>query len=233
VGGGDLNRALRNYASVVGGASNLASGDYAFVAGGLLNTAAGVSSSVIGGESNFASGANSLAAGKQASAIHNGAFVWSDGTAAYSSSAANEFRVRASNGAFFTNNLTIGGALSKGSGTFDIPNPDPSSPSGARLRHSFVEAPTAGDNIYRYVVAVQNGVGKVVLPSYFKYLNGNPQVWVSPQDSFGLCYGTCDSQEVTVRATVDGLYNVLVIGTRIDDVAVSAWNPTGVEYIQQ
>lgn len=47
-----------------------------------------------------------------------------------------------------TGDVTVGGALSKGSGTFDIVHPlDELAAEGVRLRHSFVEAPRA-DNLY-------------------------------------------------------------------------------------
>ncbi|HNI95565.1 MAG TPA: hypothetical protein PL169_05830, partial [Leptospiraceae bacterium] len=81
--------------------------------------------------------------------------------------------VRGSNG-----NVTVAGALSKGSGTFDIAHPDPSMPKNARLRHSFVESPTAGDNIYRWQIKVtrENGKFFIRLPKYWTHLNANPMV---------------------------------------------------------
>ena len=65
----------------------------------------------------------------------------------------------------------VNGALSKTSGTFDIVHPDPSKAiDGWRLRHSFVESPTRGDNLYRWEVEVTDGEAIIDLPDYFKYL---------------------------------------------------------------
>ena len=130
-------------------------------------------------------------------------------------------------------NLSIDGSLSKGSGSFDIPHPDPSKPKGTRLRHCFVESPTAGDNIYRYQVKVENGRTEIALPSYFKYLNENPQAWVSPVNVLGMARAECDLEKVKIFASKDGIYNVLVIGTRKDPIAVEHWRQRGLEYVGQ
>jgi hypothetical protein len=69
ISGGVGNRVARpeiprlSYASIAGGRSNLAAGSYATVAGGLANVA-----------TNYA-----FAAGHQAKALHDGAFVWAAG----------------------------------------------------------------------------------------------------------------------------------------------------------
>jgi hypothetical protein len=129
IGGGAGNRAgnqdsnLDNarFASVVGGAFNSASGFESFVGGGSSNTASGANSVVPGGSYNTASGRFSFAAGRRASAQHDGAFVWGDSTdAAVASSGANQFVVRASGGAFFYTNagLTTGASLAAGSGSW-------------------------------------------------------------------------------------------------------------------
>ena len=54
-------------------------------------------------------------------------------------------------------------------------------------------------------------------------------VWVSPIGHFGAAYGqvTPDQKCLEVCAEVDGSYNVLLIGTRKDICATSAWS--GVE----
>lgn len=132
-----------------------------------------------------------------------------------------------------TGNLDVTGALSKGSGSFDIPHPDPSKPKGTRLRHYFVESPTAGDNLYRFQVEVKNGVATIDLPDYFNYLNCNPQVWISPVDILGIARATVGTAQVTIHATMDGFYNVLLIGTRKDDVATKDFDKYGIEYIKE
>ncbi len=131
----------------------------------------------------------------------------------------------------------IPGSLSKGSGTFDIPHPDPSMPKDARLRHSFVESPTAGDNIYRWKVKVEseNGKSYIKLPKYWKHLNTNPMVWVSSANEPSLAYGYVDTNEdmVIVQANKVGTYNVLLLGTRKDEVATNNWKILGLEYISK
>lgn len=137
-----------------------------------------------------------------------------------------------------TNNAVLGGsafvagALSKTSGTFDIKHPNPAlQAAGWRLRHSFVESPTRGDNIYRYEAAVQNGVATLELPDYYKYLNENSQVWVSPIDNFGSGTGVVDEnlEKVAIQADQDGAYSILIIGTRKDKDA-QIFDEKGVEY---
>jgi hypothetical protein len=130
--------------------------------------------------------------------------------------------------------LTVSGSISKGSGSFDIPHPDPAKEKqGYRLKHYFVESPTAGDNIYRWKVTVKHGDAVIALPGYFAYLNENVQVWVSAVESFGRAYGKVDSsmKQLIVKADTDGDYNVLCIGTRKDKIATDFFNKYGVEYI--
>jgi hypothetical protein len=136
------------------------------------------------------------------------------------------------NAATFGGNLFVAGALSKTSGTFDIKHPDPvKQADGWRLRHSFVESPTRGDNIYRFEVEVKNGEGKHDLPSYFQFLNENSQVWLSPVGHFGRALGKVNNEtnQIDISADTDGLYNALVIGTRKDEDA-QVFEEKGVEY---
>jgi hypothetical protein len=116
VAGGDRNTASGDFATVSGGDQNTASGDYATVGGGDRNTASGLYGTAAGdqntasgdygtapgGFGNTASGNFSFAAGYQAHAGHQGAFVWADFSSfAFSSTIANQFRVRATGGAAF------------------------------------------------------------------------------------------------------------------------------------
>ncbi len=113
IGGGSGNAAGASMATVAGGEFNSAGGIKSFVGGGGGNQATGEKSTVSGGSSNAATGlyatipggeANSaaqsaFAAGTRAKAIHTGAFVWADSTAAdYSSTAGDQFLIRASGG---------------------------------------------------------------------------------------------------------------------------------------
>ncbi|CAG0926805.1 hypothetical protein TFLX_00210 [Thermoflexales bacterium] len=80
-------------ATVGGGEGNSATGSYATIPGGLNNSA----------------GAFSMAAGRRAKALNTGSFVWADSTNAdFSSTADNQFSLRAANGMFIANDA--GGA---------------------------------------------------------------------------------------------------------------------------
>jgi hypothetical protein len=99
-------------------------------------------------------------------------------------------------------NLTILGALSKGSGSFKIDHP--LKPETHHLVHSFIEGPQA-DNIYRGTVTLQDGKATVNLDDAarmtqgtFVALNCNVQ-----------CYTTNESGWTAVRGKVEG--NVLTI----------------------
>jgi len=113
VGGGYGNTASGGNAAVGGGLSNTASGWYATVGGGFYNTASGYAATVPGGRDNTAQGAYSFAAGRRAKANHDGAFVWADSTNAdFTSTAANQFAVRATGGVSFsigTSNFLVNG----------------------------------------------------------------------------------------------------------------------------
>jgi len=69
----------------------------------------------------------------------------------------------------FQGNLTVGGALAKGSGTFAIDHP--LDPKNKLLFHSFVESPDV-KNIYDGTAVLDlNGEATIELPSYFEALN--------------------------------------------------------------
>jgi hypothetical protein len=78
VSGGVRNSATAGQATVVGGEDGLASGIAATVLGGDDNVVSGALAVTVGGEDNAAEGRNSFAAGSQARAVHDGAFVWAD-----------------------------------------------------------------------------------------------------------------------------------------------------------
>jgi hypothetical protein len=131
--------------------------------------------------------------------------------------------------------VTVNGVLSKNSGTFDIPHPDPAKQKQRyRLRHSFVESNTRGDNIYRYTATTSGCKAEIRLPDYFKYLNENPQVIIAPVDILGIGRGWVDDEleNVHIETSMDGTYNVILIGTRKDKLAVEQFDPLGIEYIE-
>jgi Chaperone of endosialidase len=125
VSGGNGNTASNSYATVSGGIGNIASGDYSTVSGGSDNKASGfdatvgggdgniasaLSATVGGGEGNMASGNYSFAAGYNAQALHSGSFVWSDASfGSFSSTANNQFSVRASGGIRLAGDVQLSG----------------------------------------------------------------------------------------------------------------------------
>lgn len=99
VAGGGLNIATGMGAAIAGGTVNLA-GVHAAVGGGNANQADGEYATIPGGYGNNAEGTGSFAAGTNARALHNGAFVWSDssGGFSFSSTAPHQMRLRAAGG---------------------------------------------------------------------------------------------------------------------------------------
>ena len=119
-----------------------------------------------------------------------------------------------------TNNWIVPGDFSvQGTKNFVIDHPHPDKKDTHDLRHSAVEAPTAGENLYRYEVeAIEDGqTVEVELPDYFQYLNTNVQVFVSPVRHFGRAYGETEGNTLKVTCETAGKYNVMVIGTRNDE----------------
>jgi hypothetical protein len=127
-------------------------------------------------------------------------------------------------------NLNIGGTLVKGGGSFQIPHPDPSK-QGWKLRHCFVESPTRGDNLYRFKVETKGLKASISLPDYFKFINEDVQVFVSPKCILGNGCGIVsdDLAKVDISVSVYGVYNVLVIGTRKDELMHKYWDEFGAE----
>ncbi|MBN2393900.1 MAG: hypothetical protein JXR84_24415 [Anaerolineae bacterium] len=93
------NQAIGNGSTIGGGYLNTTNNWYSTISGGSGNEATGAWSAIPGGELNTASGSYSFAAGRRAQATHAGSFVWADSTDAdFSSTATNQFLVRAGNG---------------------------------------------------------------------------------------------------------------------------------------
>ena len=133
-----------------------------------------------------------------------------------------------------TGDLSVVGALSKGSGSFDIPHVVPEKKAkGMRLRHYFVESNTAGDNLYRYQVEIKENTHTIDLPDYFNLLNTNVQVWVNANKHFGQGYGEIIGDKLVITTNAPGIYNILVIGTRHDEIAMKDFTKHGLEYIPE
>ena len=129
-------------------------------------------------------------------------------------------------------NLQVTGSISKGSGSFDIAHPDPKKKETHRLRHYFVETPSAGGNIYKYQIKCKKGKNYIDLPDYFKYLNKDSLVWVNPVKHFGRAWGevTKNGKKVKIVTDKKGIYNILIFGDRKDETAMKDFNEYGIEY---
>ncbi|HUU46116.1 MAG TPA: tail fiber domain-containing protein [Acidobacteriota bacterium] len=132
VQGGFQNKATGTGSTIGGGGANKARGWGAVVAGGGMapgtgtdadsNAANGNYSTVPGGRGNIAGGNYGFAAGRRARAEHDGAFVWGDShDGDVTSSAVNQFIVRASGGVCLYSNTTLssGVVLPAGGGAWN------------------------------------------------------------------------------------------------------------------
>ena len=137
-----------------------------------------------------------------------------------SGSMSNRMRIR-DNGT-----VQVTGALSKGSGSFEIPHPLESKKDTHLLRHSFIEGPQC-DNIYRGTVELVNGTATVNLDTVsnmtsgtFVALNTDVQVFTTNETDWDNVKGsivgnvltiTCQNNNSTAKVSW------LVIGERQDD----------------
>ena len=106
--------------------------------------------------------------------------------------------------------------------TFVIPFPNQNK---KVLRHACLEAPTRGTNLYEYQITTteNNQITQVMLPSYFKYLNGRPRVYLSAADTYSRAYGYTapDLSHLIIHTAEVGVFNIIVTGVRKDPAAVS------------
>lgn len=120
--------------------------------------------------------------------------------------------IRSSGNATFAHNLTITGALSKGSGSFKIPHP--LGIPETWLYHGFIEGPRF-DLIYRGRVQLVKGVAVVSLdesanmtPGTFEALTRDPQLWLQNDTGW----------EPLKGSVADGMLTILCRDTTSDDV---------------
>jgi hypothetical protein len=135
--------------------------------------------------------------------------------------------------------VTISGALSKGSGTFDIQHPL-STDSNNRLVHSFIEGPRC-DLIYRGTTNLVNGKAIVNLDKdcvakpesamqedTFEALCANPVKYLHNNDSFDRVIGKITGNLLTITCkntnSVDSI-DWMVIAERKDPF-IKTWNRT-------
>ena len=121
--------------------------------------------------------------------------------------------------------LSIGGALSKGSGSFKIDHPLESKKDTHHLVHSFVEAPQA-DNIYRGVVSLVDGSATINLDTEagmtegtFVLLNTNTSCFTSNESDWDAVKGSVSGNILTINCQNESstaTVSWLVIGERHD-----------------
>jgi len=131
-------------------------------------------------------------------------------------------------------NLDVSGTISKTAGSFLIPHPDPAKTETHLLRHCFVEAPTRGDNLYRWTLTTTDRSADQALPSYSPFLNESWQFFVNPVSSWGQGYVELSADETSFRllASEDGVYDVLGIATRKDAAAKDFFDGQGPEFLR-
>ena len=217
IGGGRANYIDSNsntYSTIGGGFTNciLSTSTYSTIGGGCGNTiTCSVRSGIFGGTGNCING-------------YSDTFIIGSGIAA-----------TASNYSFMNNLCVAGNFTATGTKSFKIKHPNKEKENTHYLVHSVIETPTAGDNLYRYIVE-SDGIEsvKIMLPDYFGYLNKDIQIWVNSSDNFGNGYGVIDKELkiVEVFTNVKGYYNVLIIGTR-KDKGVSEWKGPEIEKIKK
>jgi hypothetical protein len=213
IGSGQNNTSAAYLGFIGGGEGNLVTASYGAIIGGKCNKVCGAFGTINGGQSNCITGGSW-------NAILGGRF----NTSSSNRTGSGGSYLTASSYGYFEFN-----AIDKQGGSFTITHPDPSKEANYQLWHSFVEGPTAGDNIYRYEVTTCNCAASLALPDYYKFLNKNDQVWVTPKNHFGNAYGIVNNEQTCINFTsdADGEYIVLLMGTRKDKWAQYAWN--GVE----
>ena len=128
---------------------------------------------------------------------------------------------------YFAGAVHVTGELTAGTKTFKINHPDPAKSGSYTLNHRVVETPTAGDNIYTYVVSSSSDNQTTItdLPDYWQHLNENPRMWIQARGMFAHAYGEVSSSLKQMMITMEksGSYDVLLMGTRKDAQASSSW----------
>jgi hypothetical protein len=133
------------------------------------------------------------------------------------------------NGKGYIYDLTAFNLLATGTKSFDIKHPVKE---GYRLRHRCIEGPEAY-LFYHFQYDCKAGFNEFELPDYFDAMNSNVLVYVSPYKHFGAAWGETKQNTLTVCCSLDGTYNIQVIGTRNDQVSQDDFSKFGVEYPEE
>ena len=134
--------------------------------------------------------------------------------------------------------MTVTGALSKGSGTFEIPHPV--LPEPKRLCHSFIEGPRC-DLIYRGAVTLVNGTANVNIDSdctsnaahamtqgTFEALCANPMCYLQNNETFDRVKGVVSGNILAItceNSESSALINWMVVAERKDPF-IKKWERT-------
>ena len=115
--------------------------------------------------------------------------------------------------------VSVAGAFSKGSGSFDIAHPTKGG--DWRLRHSFIEGPQA-DLIYRGTVTLAGGTATVDLDEASHMTDGTWEAlcrdpWSMVASSGNAVEWVLDGKTLTITGPADAVCNWIVIAERHDD----------------
>ena len=120
--------------------------------------------------------------------------------------------------------VTISGSLSKGSGSFNIPHPTKGG--DWRLRHSFIEGPTA-DNIYRGTATISGSSVSIDLDAVsgmtdgtWEALNTNP--WSMAASSGNAVTWELSGKTLTITGPDEAVCSWMVIGERKDPTIIAS-----------
>ena len=130
-----------------------------------------------------------------------------------------------------TNNLSVTGSVSKGSGSFKIPHPLVGLSTTKDLVHSFIEGPQC-DNIYRGKVDLVGGTATVNIDTKagmtagtFVALNRDIQCFTTNETGWTNVKGTVSGNTLTITAQDNGCTDTvswMVVGERQDDIIKSS-----------
>jgi hypothetical protein len=86
--------------------------------------------------------------------------------------------------------------------------------------------------MYEFQYDCALGENTFQLPSYFVGIaNKDVKCYVSPYECFGIGWAkTVDGINLNVYTNLAGTYNIMVVGTRMDEVALNEFNEFNVEY---
>jgi hypothetical protein len=150
-GSGNSIRSNGTYSAIGGGDGNSIreNSEHSTISGGNGNTVLARFATIPGGSDNNAAGDYSFAAGRRASALSQGTFVWADSTdAEFTSTANNQFLIRAGGGVGIGSTVTPNGALHLRSGGLAVTGG--SSPYYGTPPGVYIEGNSAVGHVYAF-----------------------------------------------------------------------------------